>query len=145
MSPTHTSAQAAELRLLDVTCRYGEQLALDRVSLHVRAGDCYGFLGHNGAGKTTALRVALGLLRPRSGTVLVNGFDAAAHPREARARMGGLIERPGFHDHLSGRRNLEMLARLQGLGGGAAHAEAERVIGVVGHRRGATPVPTAGR
>ncbi len=126
------SQHSADLRLQDVTCRYGEQLALDRVSLHVRAGDCYGFLGHNGAGKTTAMRVALGLLRPRSGTVLVDGFDVAVHPREARARLGGLIERPGFHDHLTGARNLEMLARLQGLAAGAARAESARVIGEVG-------------
>ncbi len=87
MFPHPESARAAELRLQDVTRRFGEQVALDRVSLHVPAGDCCGFLGHNGSGKTTAMQVALGLPRPRSGMVLVDGFDAAARPSEARTRM----------------------------------------------------------
>ncbi|MCP5043359.1 MAG: ATP-binding cassette domain-containing protein, partial [bacterium] len=71
----------------------------------VRRGDCYGFLGHNGAGKTTALRIALGLMRPISGSVIVDGVDALRDPREARARMGGLIEVPGFYLDRSGRHN----------------------------------------
>ena len=104
------------LRLLNVSHRYGDHMALDGVSLHVREGDCYGFLGHNGAGKTTAVRIALGLLRPTAGRVFVGGRDAALQPVEARACTGGLIETPGFHASLSGLRNLELLARLQGLG-----------------------------
>jgi len=121
-----------DLRLDSITHHFGAQKALDGVSLHVRSGDCYGFLGHNGAGKTTALRIALGLLRPDRGRVIVDGFDAAAHPVEARARMGGLIETPGFHARMSGRRNLELLARLQGLDAGAARNEADRLLSDVG-------------
>jgi ABC-2 type transport system ATP-binding protein len=64
------------LQLVSVTRRFGEQLALDSVSIHVRPGDCYGFIGHNGAGKTTAMRIALGLQRADSGRVIVDGFDA---------------------------------------------------------------------
>lgn len=123
------------LRLVAVTKRYGAQIALDRVSLDVRAGEIYGFIGHNGAGKTTAMRIALGLVRPDSGTVLVDGFDAAAHPREARARMGGLIETPGFHGAWSGTRNLEALARLQGLARDDARREAARWFDRVGLSR----------
>jgi len=121
-----------DLRLDSITHHFGEQAALDGVSLHVRSGDCYGFLGHNGAGKTTAMRIALGLLRPDRGRVIVDGFDAARFPVEARARMGGLIETPGFHDRMSGRRNLELLARLQGFDRAAARAEAETLLGNVG-------------
>src|SRR5436190_23307417 len=102
------------LRLVTVTRRFAGKAALDAVSLHARPGDCYGFLGHNGAGKTTSMRIALGLERADAGRVIVDGFDAAEHPREARARMGGLIETPGFHGHLDGIANLELLARLQG-------------------------------
>ncbi len=122
------------LRLHRVTHHYGQQAALEDVSIHVREGECYGFLGHNGAGKTTAMRIALGLLRPRSGTVLVSGFDAARHPLEARARLGGLIERPGFHDHLDGTTNLRLLGRLQGLSASAARSESARVLESVGLR-----------
>src|SRR5262245_12183043 len=120
------------LRLDSVTRRFGAHVALDAVSLHVRRGDCYGFLGHNGAGKTTAMRIALGLDRPQRGRVLVDGFDARDHPREARARMGGLIEQPGFHGHLSGTTNLVLLARLSAMDRGAARTEASRLLEAVG-------------
>ena len=116
------------LRLISLTRRFGDQLALDGVSVHVRKGDCYGFIGHNGAGKTTAMRVALGLARADKGRVLVDGFDAAEHPTEARARMGGLIEVPGFHGTLDGAGNLGLLARLGGMSRGAARSEAQRLL-----------------
>ncbi len=125
-------ATAMALQLESVTRRYGEQLALDSVSVHVRDGDCYGFIGHNGAGKTTAMRIALGLQRPDSGRVWVDGFDAARHPSEARARLGGLIETPGFHPQLDGAANLCLLARLQGLSKQAAALEARRLLELVG-------------
>jgi len=120
------------LRLLSLTHRFGKQLALDNVSLCVPRGACYGFIGHNGAGKTTAIRIALGLIRPQSGRVVVDGFDAARHPREARARMGGLVEIPGFYGWWSGRKNLAILARLQGFGRSEARDEADRLIEAVG-------------
>ncbi len=123
------------LRLIGITKRYGTQLALDRVSLDVQAGDIYGFIGHNGAGKTTAMRIALGLVRPHAGTVLVEGMDAAREPREARARMGGLIETPGLHGGWSGAKNLEELARLQGLSRADARREAGTWIERVGLAR----------
>lgn len=126
------------LRLETLTRRFGGHLALDAVSLHVRPGDCYGFLGHNGAGKTTSMRIALGLERAESGRVIVDGFDAARFPREARARMGGLIETPGFHGHLSGTANLVLLARLQGFDGAAARAESQRLVEAVGLARAGT-------
>ena len=74
------------LQLVDVDHSYGRHRSLRSVSLTVRPGDCYGFIGHNGAGKTTAMRIALGLLRPAAGRVLIDGFDAVRFPREARAR-----------------------------------------------------------
>src|SRR6185503_7924079 len=120
------------LQLLSVTRRFGEQLALDTVSLHVRRGDCYGLIGHNGAGKTTAMRVALGLMRPDAGEVRVDGFGALQQPREARARRGGLIETPGFHGHLDAAENLFLLARLQGLSRVEARRESARLLGLTG-------------
>ena len=120
------------LQLVSVTRRFGEQLALDSVSIHVRPGDCYGFIGHNGAGKTTAMRIALGLQRPDAGRVIVDGFDAHEHPREARARMGGLIEMPGFQPGLDAAENLALLARLQGLSRASARGEVARLLELVG-------------
>ena len=123
------------LILDSVTYRIRSQVLLDSVSMAARKGEIYGFLGHNGAGKTTALRIALGLLRPRSGKVFIDGVDAARHPREARARSGGMIEVPGFHAELSGFENLRMLSRLRGRSAREARAEARQVLGLVGLER----------
>ena len=120
------------LHLEGLTHRFGRHVALRDVSLHVRRGDCYGFIGHNGAGKTTALRAALGLLIPQAGRVVVDGFDAARYPREARARMGGLVERPGFHGHWSGERNLFALGQLGGMSRRDAHRAARELFQRVG-------------
>ncbi len=129
------------IRLVAITHRFGRQVVLDDVSLHVRRGDTYGFIGHNGAGKTTAIRIALGLMRPQSGRVLVDGIDAARQPREARCRVGGLVEVPGFYGWWSGRRNLIVLARLQGLSRAEAVREADRLLDELGlGGAGAKPV-----
>src|SRR3954467_12917444 len=84
----------------ELTKRYGERLAADQVSLTVRRGEVYGFLGPNGAGKTTTLRMILGLIRPTSGSAVVLG--QAAGTAEAIARIGALVEGPGFYPYLSG-------------------------------------------
>jgi ABC-2 type transport system ATP-binding protein len=111
---------------------FGTFRALDDVTLTVAEGDCYGLIGHNGAGKTTALRIALGLDRRFTGRVVVDGFDAASDPVEVRTRTGGLIEVPGFHGGVSGRANLVMLGRLQGLSRLEARSEAVRLLELVG-------------
>ncbi len=120
------------LVLARLTQDFGAQRALDGVSVRVEPGRIVAFLGHNGAGKTTALRIALGLQRGAAGRVVVDGFDAAEEPREARARIGALVETPGFHGAWSAARNLEALARLQGLDGAEARADVQRVLALVG-------------
>jgi ABC-2 type transport system ATP-binding protein len=108
-----------------LTKRYGDRRAVDAVSLAVHRGEVYGFLGPNGAGKTTTLRMLLGLVRPTSGRATVHG----AAPGSARAvtRTGALVEGPGFYPYLSGRDNLRVLARYQGLDDRAVDAVLERV------------------
>ncbi|MBL8859885.1 MAG: ATP-binding cassette domain-containing protein [Planctomycetes bacterium] len=120
------------LELVGITKRFGSQTALDDLSLRVENGDCYGFIGHNGSGKTTAMRVALGLQRADQGVVIIDGFDATHFPREARARLGALIETPGFQGGWNGHRNLTELGRLQGLDRSQALREATRWIERVG-------------
>jgi ABC-2 type transport system ATP-binding protein len=92
---------------------YGERSAVDDVTLTVRAGEVYGFLGPNGAGKTTTLRMLLGLVRPTSGSATVLGHQPG--DPAVTARIGALIEGPGFWPYLSGRDNLRVLARYRGL------------------------------
>ena len=128
------------LALRDLHFGYGRRAAVRGVSLQLEAGDCYGFLGHNGAGKTTVMRLCLGLLRPSRGSVRIFGIDPARERRRANALLGALIERPGFHLSVSARQNLLALAQLQGIPRRLASAEVGRVIESVGlvdatHRR----------
>jgi ABC-2 type transport system ATP-binding protein len=108
-----------------LTRRYGDLVAVEDVSLSVRAGEVYGFLGPNGAGKTTTLRMLLGLVRPTAGRVRL--FGRAPGAAGYLARVGALIEGPGFYPYLSGRENLRVLAHY----GGAPGARVEAVLETV--------------
>jgi ABC-2 type transport system ATP-binding protein len=94
--------------------RYGEILAVDHVHLTVRSGDVYGYLGPNGAGKTTSLRMLLGLIRPDAGTAELFGRDPVVEGARALDGVAGFVEAPRFYPYLSGRRNLELVAALDG-------------------------------
>ncbi len=108
-----------------LTKRYGARLAVDRVDLTVRRGEVYGFLGPNGAGKTTTLRMLLGLVRATSGTARVLGRTAGSP--EVTAKVGALIEGPGFYPYLSGRDNLRVMARYRQLPDTEVDTALERV------------------
>jgi ABC-2 type transport system ATP-binding protein len=94
--------------------RYHEVLAVDHVDLNVRPGDVYGFLGPNGAGKTTTLRMALGLITPTEGVVELFGRDPMRQGARALEGVAGFVEAPRFYPYLSARKNLELLAALDG-------------------------------
>jgi ABC-2 type transport system ATP-binding protein len=109
-----------------LTKRYGSGvLAVDSVDMSVRRGEVYGFLGPNGAGKTTTLRMLVGLIRPTSGTVTVVGH-APGDPAGL-AKIGSLIEGPGFYPYLSGRENLRVVADLVGV----SHKRVEEILDLV--------------
>jgi ABC-2 type transport system ATP-binding protein len=108
-----------------LTKRYGGVLAVDSVDMSVRRGEVYGFLGPNGAGKTTTLRMLVGLIRPTWGTAAVAGHAPGAPA--GLARIGSLIESPGFYPYLSGRENLRVVADLAGVD----HARVEEVLDIV--------------
>jgi ABC-2 type transport system ATP-binding protein len=100
------------LEALGISKRYPESDALSGVSLIANPGELHGLLGPNGAGKTTLLRVVLGLVRRDAGTVRMFGrlMDAPFGPMPD--GVAGFVETPAFYPYLSGRRNLELLARL---------------------------------
>jgi ABC-type multidrug transport system ATPase subunit len=89
--------------------RYGRVVAVDGIDLDVRAGDVYGFLGANGSGKTTTVRMLLGLVTPTRGEVQILGERMPRAARRVLPRVGALIEGPAFHGHLSGPANLSLL------------------------------------
>jgi ABC-2 type transport system ATP-binding protein len=114
------SDQAAQpVRARGLVKRYDDVLAVDHVDLNVHAGDVYGFLGPNGAGKTTTLRMALGLITPSEGTVELFGRDPMRHGARALEGVAGFVEAPRFYPYLTARKNLELLAALDGDGAGA--------------------------
>jgi ABC-2 type transport system ATP-binding protein len=95
--------------------RYGEVLALRDLTVRVDAGRCLVLLGRNGAGKTTALRCMAGVLLPTSGTVRVDGIDAALDPAAVRARVGLMPEVPGLYERMTARAYLEYFGAIYGL------------------------------
>jgi len=100
-----------------LTKRFGSVLAVDHVDLDVRAGDRYGFLGPNGSGKTTVIRMLLGLVFATSGEIEVLGKPVPARLREVLPRVGALVEGPSAYGHLSGRANLALIDAAGRAGG----------------------------
>ena len=113
---------------LDLTKAYGSLVAVDAITVRVAQGEVYGVLGPNGAGKTTFLRMLFGLIRPDSGTLQVFGRSWAAHGTRSLDGVAGFIESPRFYPGLTGRKNLELLAALDG---GGAKTRIDEVLGVV--------------
>ncbi|HUA83302.1 MAG TPA: ATP-binding cassette domain-containing protein [Bryobacteraceae bacterium] len=93
----------------------GPRLAVDRVSFDVRAGEVFGLLGPNGAGKTTTLRLLATLLKPSSGTAVVNGFDVVKEPARVREQIGFLSGDMGLYGRLTPREILDFFGKLNGM------------------------------
>jgi ABC-type multidrug transport system ATPase subunit len=92
-----------------LTKRFGSFLAVDQVDLDVRDGDRYGFLGPNGSGKTTVIRMLLGLVYATSGEIEIMGQPMPSHARQVLTQVGSLVEGPSAYPHLSGRANLALI------------------------------------
>ena len=116
------------LRTRGLTKRFGKRRAVDGLDLEVKRGQVYGFLGPNGAGKTTTIRMLVGLVRPSSGDAEILGVSVRRRVQSLR-RIGALVETPAFYEHLSGERNLDLLAALSG---GATRERIRQVLDTVG-------------
>jgi ABC-2 type transport system ATP-binding protein len=96
----------------DLTKRYGDFTAVDRLTLTTSPGEIFGFLGPNGAGKTTTIRIIAGLSLPSSGSVRVNGIDVVREPVRAKGELGYVPDRPYLYEKLTGRELLHFVADL---------------------------------
>jgi ABC-2 type transport system ATP-binding protein len=112
--------------------RYADRDVLADVSLLVRPGCLHGLLGPNGAGKTTLMRVMLGLIQPDAGSVHLLGEPVRASTEPLAAGVAGFVEAPSFYPYLSARRNLVLLARLDGGPSSERRARVERALEQVG-------------
>jgi len=104
-----TAATGPAVETSGLTKRFGDRVAVDEIDLFVPRGAVYGFLGPNGSGKTTTIRMLLGLVEPTSGTRSLLGHPMPGDAGAALRQVGALVEGPAFHPYLSGRRNLARL------------------------------------
>lgn len=99
----------------NLTRRFGDFVAVDHISFDVEPGQVIGYLGPNGSGKTTTIRMLLGLIKPSEGMASVLGFDAASHSEEVRARTGYMSQRFALYHELTARENLTFYANVYGM------------------------------
>ncbi|MBT2289115.1 ABC transporter ATP-binding protein [Paenibacillus albidus] len=114
----------------ELTKIYGNQKAVNNVNLHVQKGRIYGLLGRNGAGKTTIMKMILGLTSTSSGEVDVFGKNFKGREKRVYPRIGAIIETPGFYPNLTGTENLNIFAKLRGTSAPNAVKSALEVVGL---------------
>jgi ABC-2 type transport system ATP-binding protein len=114
----------------DLVKRYGTFTAVNGVTLDVASGEIHGFLGPNGAGKTTTIRMVAGLLKPTSGSVVVNGHDLAREPERAKASLGFIPDRPFLYEKLTAGEFLRFHGGLYGLNGTAVSGRVCEMLGL---------------
>src|SRR5262245_44598590 len=115
---------------IGVSKQFGRRAALRDVDLLVERGAVHALLGPNGAGKTTLMRILLGLVRCDAGTITLLGKSRRSHDLPIPDRVAGFVETPAFYPYLSGRENLDLLARLDG--SGASRAAIDAALDTVG-------------
>ena len=136
-------APAIELRRL--TKRFGDTLALDNVDLVVPSGLVFGFLGRNGAGKTTALRIISGLARPSAGSAHILGHDVSRAGASVRALIGFLPDVPGFYPWMTAREYLEHAGQLFAIDHETLEARCDTLLAMAGLASVASRVGTFSR
>ena len=112
-----------------LTKQYGHQKAVDNVDIHIKKGAIYGFIGRNGAGKTTCMRMICGLAKPTSGDIEMFGYSGNELTK-VRSRVGCLIEAPGLYPNLSAQENLKLKCKLFGINKKGYTEEILRKVGL---------------
>ena len=112
------------LKIEHLTKTYGEKKAVDDLSLHIHAGEIYGFIGHNGAGKTTTLKSVAGILQFDSGEILVDGKSVRTQPLECKKMIAYIPDNPDLYEYMTGIKYLNFIADIFGV---SAQARQERI------------------
>ncbi len=128
----------------NLTRRFGEFLAVDHVSFEIEAGEVVGYLGPNGSGKTTTIRMLLGLLRPSEGKATVLGFDAFRQSESVRSLAGYMSQKFALYDDLTVLENLTFYGGVYGIGDPARIRATLQQVGLTGHEPTLTRSLSAG-
>ncbi|HJS19652.1 MAG TPA: ABC transporter ATP-binding protein [Anaerolineales bacterium] len=123
----------AVIRVENLTRRFGDFVAVDHVNFEVEAGEVIGYLGPNGSGKTTTIRMLLGLLKPSDGKATVLGFDAFSQSEEVRARAGYMSQKFAIYDDLTVLENLTFYGGVYGIRDKARIRRTLERVGLRGH------------
>ena len=118
----------------DLTRRFGAFVAVNKVSFEVGAGEIFGFLGSNGAGKSTTIRMLCGLLKPTSGTALVGGIDVGRDPEGVKRRIGYMSQKFSLYESLTVDENIQFFGGVYGLDRERLAARREFVLDMAGLR-----------
>lgn len=103
------------LKINSLTKTYGEQKAVDNLTLHINPGEIYGFIGHNGAGKTTTIKACCGILKPDSGEIYVDGISIKDNPIRCKANMAYIPDNPDLYEFMTGIQYLNFIADIYGV------------------------------
>ncbi len=114
-APLESDDRTPAIEARELTRRFGDFVAVDAISFQVRRGEVFGFLGANGAGKTTAIRMLIGLLAPTSGSATVAGHDVATEADAIRRRIGYMSQRFSLYEDLTVRENIQLYGGIYGL------------------------------
>lgn len=117
------------IEVRDLTRRFGGFTAVDSISVDVKAGEVFGFLGANGAGKTTAIKMLIGLLEPSSGSARVAGFDVLTQSEEVSRRIGYMSQRFSLYDDLTPHENISLYGGIYGLTDAEIRSRGDALLG----------------
>ena len=132
--PRAPSPESAAIDVRHLTRRFNDFIAVNDVSFQVAKGEVFGFLGANGAGKSTTIRMLCGLLRPTSGTALVGGIDVGSDPEGVKRHIGYMSQKFSLYEALTVDQNIRFFGGVYGLGGARFDGRREFVLDMAGLR-----------
>lgn len=112
----------------DLTCKFGDFTAVDRLNIKVYSGEIYGFLGSNGSGKSTSIRMLCGILKPVDGTGIVLGYDVVKEPEKVKENIGYMSQKFSLYLDMTVFENLDFYSGMYGLKGEEKYARIEEMI-----------------
>jgi ABC-2 type transport system ATP-binding protein len=139
MTPRMTATSGAlAIEAKELTRRFGAFTAVDRITFEVHAGEVFGFLGANGAGKTTAIRMLTGLLRPSGGRAVVAGHDVATDSEAVKRDIGYMSQRFSLYEDLTVVENIRLYGGIYDLDAHEIRVRTDRMLGRLGLQHAAT-------